>query len=99
VENTIDDGHLSVVCQTVTNYTESNIVFAWMSMLEDAHSAEQAAGMKIQLTDLTTGTDIISRIYSAELSAVDGRFSQSGCYYHTPVWQIEAGDRQLAARP
>jgi hypothetical protein len=89
VEDTFDGGFLSVVSQTVTNYTDANIFFAWMAVLEGAHSAEQAAGMKIQLTDLTTGLDVISRIYSAEFSAVDGRFSQSGVYYYTPVWQIE----------
>lgn len=89
VEDTRDGGYLSVVSQTVNNYTESNIFFAWMAVLEGAHTAEQAAGMKIQLTDLTTGIDIISRIYSAEFSAVDGRFSQAGVYYYTPVWQIE----------
>ncbi|MDO9220279.1 MAG: PEP-CTERM sorting domain-containing protein [Thiobacillus sp.] len=90
VEDTTSGGYLSVISQTVTNYTESNIFFAWMAVLEGAHSAEQAAGMKIQLTDLTTNTDIISRIYSAEFSAVDNRFSlDNSGYYYTPVWQIE----------
>ena len=89
VEDTRDGGYLSVVSQTVTNYTDPNIFFAWMAVLEGAHSAEQAAGMKIELRDLTVGDVLISRIYSAEFSAVDNRFQQQGVYYYTPVWQIE----------
>jgi hypothetical protein len=93
VENTASGGHLSVISQTVNDYTDANIFFAWMAVLDGAHSAEQAAGMKIELRDLDAnggvGETIISRIYSAEFSAVDGRFSQSNGYYYTPVWQIE----------
>src|SRR5690606_34524454 len=79
-------------------YTDPNIFFAWMAVLEGAHSAEQAAGMKIELRDLTVGDVLISRIYSAEFSAVDNRFQQQGSYYYTPTWQIEqlaiGSDRQ-----
>ena len=93
VEDTTDGGYLSVISQTVNNYTDANIFFAWKAVLEGAHSAEQAAGMKIELVDLTAngglGETVISRIYSAEFSSVDGRFSQQGVYYYTPDWQIE----------
>lgn len=90
VENTVSGGHLSVISQTVNDYTDANIFFAWMAVLDGAHSAEQAAGMKIELKDLDAGDTVISRIYSAEFSAVDGRFSQTASgYYYTPVWQIE----------
>lgn len=89
VEDTRSGGYLSVISQTVNNYTDANIFFTWMAVLDGAHSAEQAAGMKIQLVDLTTNETIISRIYSAEFSAVDGRFSLSNGYYYTPTWQIE----------
>lgn len=89
VEDTRDGGYLSVISQTVNGYSDANIFFAWMAVLEGAHSAEQAAGMKIQLVDLTTNETIISRIYSAEFSAIDGRFSNANGYYYTPKWQIE----------
>ncbi len=95
VEDTTDGGYLSVISQTVNNYTDADIFFAWKAVLEGAHSAEQAAGMKIELVDLTAngglGETVISRIYSAEFTSAggDNRFSQSGVYYYTPDWQIE----------
>ncbi len=89
VEDTTDGGFLSVISQTVTNYTDPSIFFAWMAVLESTHSAEQAAGMKIELRDLTANETIISRIYSAEINNVDNRFNQQGVYFYTPVWQIE----------
>ncbi len=91
VEDTTDGGYLSVISQTVNNYTDANIFFAWKAVLEGAHSAEQAAGMKIELVDLTANETVISRIYSAEFTSAggDNRFSQQGVYYYTPDWQIE----------
>ena len=89
VEDTASGGYLSVISQTVLGYTDPQIFFAWMAVLEGAHSAEQAAGMKIQLTDLTTNEVVISRVYSAESSSAVGRFSTFGSYYYTPIWQIE----------
>ena len=93
VEDTTDGGYLSVISQTVNNYTDANIFFAWKAVLESNHSAEQAAGMKIELVDLTAnggaGETVISRIYSAEINNVDNRFSLQGAYYYTPAWQIE----------
>ena len=89
VEDTTDGGYLSVISQTVTNYTDPNIYFAWMAVLEGAHTAENAAGMKIELIDQTTHETIISRVYSAVPGNVDARFSSSNRYYYTPVWQIE----------
>jgi len=89
VEDTRDGGYLSVISQTVNGYSDASIFFAWKAVLESTHSAEQAAGMKIELVDLTAGDTPISRIYSAELSNIDGRFSQQGVYYYTPNWQIE----------
>lgn len=83
-------GFVSVISQTVNNYTDANIFFTWMASLEGAHSAEQAAGMIIQLQDLTQGDTPISRIYSAAPGAVDARFTLSGGgYYYTNAWQIE----------
>ena len=89
VEDTRDGGYLSVISQTVNNYTDANIFFAWKAVLESNHSAQQAAGMKIELVDLTANQTVISRIYSAEINNVDNRFSLQGAYYYTPAWQIE----------
>lgn len=92
VEDTTTGGYLSVASQTVTNYTESNIFFAWLAVLENGgHSAQESAAMIIKLEDLTTNETLISRIYNAVGGGggVDSRFTQSGNYFYTAAWQIE----------
>jgi hypothetical protein len=92
IEDTTTGGYVSVAKQTVTNYTDANIFFAWLAVLENGgHSAEQSAAMIIKLNDLTTGETVISRVYNAVGGGggVDSRFSQQGNYFYTANWQIE----------
>ena len=92
VEDTTSGGYVSTIRQSVSNYTDSDIFFAWKAVLENGgHSAEQSAGMIIRLTDDTSGDTLVSRVYNAVGGGggVDTRFSQSGNYFFTPQWQIE----------
>jgi hypothetical protein len=91
VEDTTYGGYASVLSQTVTNYTDSNIFFAWKAVLLGAHGVSDAATLKITLTDNTTNTVLISRDYNAASggSGVDPRFSLLNNNYYTPTWQIE----------
>jgi hypothetical protein len=91
-EDTFSGGNASALSQKVTNYTEANIFFAWKAVLENGgHTADQSAELLITLTDDTTGTVLINRVYNADTSGggVDGRFSVTGGLYYTPAWQIE----------
>ncbi len=91
VEDTTYGGYASVASQTVTNYTDTDIFFAWKAVLEGAHGVRDAASMVISLVDLTTSTELIRREYNASTSGGGGGsiFSQSGGDYYTPQWQIE----------
>jgi PEP-CTERM motif len=92
VEDRTTGGFVSLASQTVTNYTDPDIFFAWQAVLENGgHSAEQSAAMIIKLTDVTTNQVLISRIYNAVGGGggVDARFTQQGNYFYTPQWQIE----------
>lgn len=90
VEDTTSGGYASVISQSVTNYTDANIFFAWKAVLEAAHVVSTAAVMKLTLRDDSTNTDLITRTYTAVGSGVDARFSLSGNgFYYTPAWQIE----------
>ncbi len=93
VEDTTTGGYLSVASQTVTAYSEPNIFFTWLAVLEGAHDASSAAALVIQLKDLTQGDTLISRQYSAVTGTggVDTRFSYNSSTgdYYTPQWQIE----------
>ena len=92
-------GFVSVISQTVLNYTDPDIFFTWLASLEGAHSAEQAAGMIIQLQDLTMGDTPISRVYSAAPGAVDARFTlSSGGYYYTNAWRSNSSRSAPPAR-
>jgi hypothetical protein len=91
VEDRTTGGLLSVISQTVNNYSDTSIYFAWLAVLDNGgHTPEQSAGMIIKLEDLDAGDTPIYRIYNAG-GGVDSRFqyqSSSGIYY-TPQWQIE----------
>ncbi|WP_419814313.1 PEPxxWA-CTERM sorting domain-containing protein [Glacieibacterium sp.] len=89
VEDTTYGGNASVIQQRVNNYTDSNIFFAWKSVLLGAHGALDAATMIITLTDLTANKELIRREYNATGSSIDGRFSSLDGNYYTPLWQIE----------
>lgn len=93
-------GLLSVISQTVSNYTDPNIFFAWLAVLDNGGHVEQAsAAMIIRLTDKSDTTNnasgevLISRIYNAGAGGggVDSRFAvqASTGYFYTPQWQIE----------
>ena len=90
VENTVNGGYASDIQQQVLNYTDNDIFFEWKAVLEAAHDAETSATMKIILTDTTTGTDVITRIYNAATGTGGGApFSFDGRFDYTPNWQVE----------
>lgn len=91
VEDTTSGGYASLIQQSVLNYTDPDIFFAWKAVLLGAHGVADAATMKITLTDDTTHTVLISREYNAASGGggVDPRFSLSGSNFYTAAWQIE----------
>lgn len=91
VEDTTYGGYASVISQTVANYTDPNIFFAWKAVLLGAHGVLDAAILKITLRDDTTSTNLITRTYNAadDGSGIDPRFSLLNNNYYTADWQIE----------
>jgi hypothetical protein len=92
VEDTTNGGYASAISQTVSNYTEANIFFAWKAVLQNGgHDADESALMMLTLHDDTTNTTVISRIYNAAAGGggVDTRFTGFGTYFYTADWQIE----------
>ena len=101
VEDTAVGGYASAISQSVSNYTEANIFFAWKAVLQNGgHVDTQSAAMFLTLRDDTTGTQLLSRFYNAGQGGggVDGRFTQQGNIFYTSAWQIEqlAIDSSLA---
>lgn len=57
--------NVSTVSQTVANYTDNNIYFAWNAVLEDSHGLTDSGHFSLTLHDDTTGTDVVTRGYSS----------------------------------
>ena len=92
IEDTTFGGYASVVSQTVANYTDPDIFFAWKAVLENGgHTPDESAELLIELTDNTANQVIARRQYNATLSSggADPRFSTYGDLFYTPQWQIE----------
>jgi hypothetical protein len=91
-EDTEYGGYASALSQKVLNYTDTDIFFAWKAVLQNGgHTDDESAEMIITLTDDTTGTLLISRVYNAGDGGggVDTRFSESNGVFYTANWQIE----------
>ncbi|OEZ92182.1 PEP-CTERM motif protein [Janthinobacterium sp. HH107] len=92
VEDTYVGGYASVISQSVSNYSESDIFFTWKAVIENGgHADNESAAFFISLRDDTTGTELVKRFYNAGNGGggVDARFKTYGDYYYTPLWQIE----------
>ena len=92
VEDTFSGGYASVISQSVSNYTASNIFFTWKAVLENGgHTQNESAALFISLRDDTTGIELVNRTYDAGDGGggVDSRFATFGNYYYTPLWQVE----------
>jgi hypothetical protein len=91
-EDTTLGGYGTAISQKVSNYTDTQIVFAWKAVLENGgHVENESAVMKLTLVDDTTGQLLISRTYNAGYSGsgVDARFSTQNDLFYTPQWQLE----------
>lgn len=56
---------VSTLRQTVANYTDSNIYFAWQAVLLGSHGLNDSDYFSLTLTNDTTGTTLVSRAYSS----------------------------------
>jgi len=93
-EDVVNGGYASAIQQSVTNYTDNSIFFAWAAVLEGAHGVNDAATFKLTLTDNTTNSVLVSRQYNAASGGggVDARFTLSSDGYYYTDWQIEQID-------
>jgi len=63
---------VSVISQTVTNYTDPFIYFAWAAVLQSSHGPTDSDNFTLQLIDETTHTALVNLSYN---SATNGGFS------------------------
>jgi hypothetical protein len=56
---------VSTIKQSVTNYTQNNIYFAWNAVLEGSHGLYDSDYFSLTLRDDSKGIDVVSRAYSS----------------------------------
>ncbi len=81
--------HVSAIKQTVTNWTDTNIYFAWSAVLESSHDANDSDYFALKLTDDTTNTVLYNVAYSS--ATTPGYFQQGGPgndWYYSG-WQVQ----------
>jgi hypothetical protein len=92
VNDGINDYTVSVISQTVNNYTDPNIYFAWAAVLQGSHDLTDSDNFTLQLTDNTTGTDLYNISYSSASAAGTNLFTESSSYWYYTPWQLETLD-------
>ena len=77
---------VSVISQSVTNYTNTDMYFAWAAVLQSSHGPTDSDNFTLQLIDNTTSMELINRSYN---SATNGSiFTYYNGWYYT-AWQVE----------
>jgi len=81
---------VSVISQTVPNYTDSYIYFAWAAVLQESHGSTDSDNFTLKLTDDTTSNVLYLVSYN---SADNGPLftRSSGGWYYTS-WQVQQLD-------
>jgi len=88
---------VSALSQTVSNYTDPHIYFAWQAVLQGSHGLYDSDNFTLQLTDDTKGTSLYNVSYSSASATGTPLFKPSSTYggwYYTN-WQVE--DLDVAA--
>ena len=87
--------NVSTIKQSVINYTDNNIFFAWNAVLEASHGVTDSGHFSINLFDDTTGLDVVNRSYSSAgaigAGATGVTFTEVNGWF-TSGWVVESID-------
>jgi len=89
VNNSYNNNSVSVISQTVANYTDPFIYFAWAAVLESSHYSTDSDNFTLMLTDDTKGTTLYLVSYNSyDNGAI---FKPYGYWFYTD-WQVKSLD-------
>ena len=91
VNDSYNDYSVSLLSQTVNNYSAPAIYFAWQAVLQGSHGPTDSDNFTLQLRDDTKGINLYNVAYSSATAAGTTLFQGSANYYDwffTP-WQVE----------
>jgi hypothetical protein len=72
VNDDVNNYSVSTLRQTVANYTDNSIFFAWNAVLEASHDLTDSDYFSLTLVDNTTNTTLVNRAYSSAGSIGSG---------------------------
>ncbi len=87
VNNSVNDYSVSQISQTVMNYSDPTIAFAYAAVLQGSHGPTDSDAFIIQLTDLTTNTVVFQQ--NVNSFTASSSFTQ-GAYYNGNYWYYTA---------
>ena len=80
---------VNVLRQTVNNYTDSSIFFAWAAVLEASHGDTDSDLFKLTLTDDTTSTVLYNISFSSASASSAALFHHSSTEWFYTDWQVQ----------
>ena len=89
VNDSVENYSVSVLSQTVHNYTDPNIYFAWAAVLESSHGPTDSDVFELTLQDDTKGTTLYSVTYNSADAATAALFTQSSSDWFYTDWQVQ----------
>lgn len=81
VNDSINNYGVSLLRQSVTNYSGTSINFSWAAVLEDSHGLTDSDNFQITLRDDTTGVVLYNVAYNS--ASAPGVFAQNGNWYYS----------------
>jgi hypothetical protein len=65
VNDALNNYSVSVIKQSVSNYQDNQIAFAWNAVLQESHGLNDSDAFNLTLRDDTTGVTLVNRSYSS----------------------------------
>lgn len=97
VNDAVNNYSVSTIRQSVANYTDNHIFFAWNAVLQASHTLIDSDYFALNLHDDTSNTDLVSRSYSSAGSVGGGTSGVTwGTYgrWFSSGWVVEDIDLQ-----
>lgn len=92
INDEVNDYTVSVISQTVNNYSDPFIYFAWAAVLQGSHGLTDSDNFTLQLTDNTKNMDLYNVSYSSASAAGTNLFTLSSWGWYYTAWQLQALD-------
>jgi hypothetical protein len=92
VNDQVNNNSISVISQTVANYTDPTIFFAWAAVLQESHGITDSSNFTLQLTNDTTNTVLYNIAYNSASAATASLFTRSSSGWYYTDWQVQSLD-------